>query len=212
MKTAVHQAVLMNVEKMEFTTTFSERVLEALKVQKRNKTWLAEQIGISKQAMNYLLNHSMVPKYVPEISDLLNINPEWLKTGQGDMKISPSGSVKKIPIFPMDNIEGACINPEEYIVVSSSSCPDSCFAVALDSSSMEPVFSQNSVLVFDRSIKPGNTDYVLFRTKKNEIKFRQYFKDGNDIYLKPINPGYSSFDNEKVEILGVLIESRNHFR
>src|SRR5438045_1937332 len=118
-------------------STFGIRVLDILQQQQRSKAWLAEKIGISKQAMNYLLNHSMVPKYIPEISEVLQINPVWLESGHGDMKVNQSEAVRAIPVQEMAHLgKDETVTPSDMIAIDPA-YPASCFATRLDSHSME---------------------------------------------------------------------------
>jgi len=199
----------------ESQSAFGERILMLLAQQKRSKSWLAEQIGISKQALNYLLNHSAKPKFSNEIAAVLEVSPEWLRTGKGAFisLINDDSHVYKIPLFGMD-----AIGKKENIqivesIIADSSYPLSCFAVKLENASMEPNFNQDSILIFDPNKNPRSGDFIIFSVNAtNQVFFRQYFSDGDDIYLKSIDAMYTNFKNEKITVHGVLIESRNQFR
>src|ERR1700735_1444031 len=79
---------------------FGERILMTLEYQRRSKSWLAEQIGISKQAINYLLKHSSNPKYVNEIAGALEVSPEWLLSGKKSGRIfEEQTGVVRIPVL-----------------------------------------------------------------------------------------------------------------
>lgn len=198
-------------------SSFSQRIELILNQQKRNKVWLAEKIGISKQAMNYILNKSGKPKYIMEIADALGVNPEWLASGQGCFTIQFNNQygVRQIPLFDLSNFMEA--NPKnletaEQVSIDPSYPPE-CFAIQLDNTSMEPYFNQNSILIFDPSRQAKNGDYVIFSLENsNKSLFRQYFSDGSDTYLKAIDPMYNSIKNKNIIIQGILIESRNHFK
>lgn len=196
---------------------FGERVLMLLQQQKRSKAWLAEQIGISKQAMNYLLNCSAKPKYVNEIASALEANPEWLRTGKGTFLIlsNDDTGIRQIPLLNMESIGKADqenIKPLSTITADQA-YPRSCFAVTLENTSMEPTFNQGSILIFDPSKKPRGGDYIIFSVETTkQVFFRQYYSDGDDIYLKSVDTMYKNFKNEKITIHGVLIESRNQFK
>jgi transcriptional regulator with XRE-family HTH domain len=131
---------------------FGERIAMLLQQQKRSKAWLANKIGLSKQALNYLLNSSAKPKYVNEISAALEANPEWLRTGKGTFLIlsNDDQGIRQIPLL---NIEAIGKADQEKIkslgtVTADQAYPSSCFAVKLENTSMEPTFNlKNHVVV-----------------------------------------------------------------
>ena len=54
---------------------FGTRVEFLLQKQGISKNWVADKLGITKQALNYLLKHSVKPKYVPILAEILKVNP-----------------------------------------------------------------------------------------------------------------------------------------
>lgn len=197
---------------------FGGRVLLTLNQQGRSKAWLAEKIGISKQAINYLLNHASSPKYVNEIAAILEVSPEWLLLGKGSRLVysKKDAGIISIPILSLRDIPQFIrhndVNlSDQFTHISQNSTSNSCFAAILDNSCMEPLFNQGTLLIFNPDIAPKNGDYVIFSCD-NEILFRQYFIDGKEIYLKSIDTMFKSFKQNDIEIFGVLIESRNHFK
>lgn len=196
---------------------FNSRVLATLKAQRKTKTWLAKEIGVSKQAMNYLLHHSSVPKYINEIAKALAVTPEWLLFGRGARfsRTSDVNKIMEVPIFDMQNI--CTFIKDRDINIARSFTPmllppfGDVFAVILDSTSMEPLFTHGTVLFFNASYTAHNADYVLF-SKDNTAFFRQFFIDGKDVYLKAADPMFQPFTGNDITIYGVLIESRLLFK
>lgn len=190
--------------------TFSDRVLMVLHQQKRSKAWLAEQIGISKQALNYILMRSSKKKCMNEIAVALEVNPEWLKTGKGAMVIHlhTRSDIKFIPVLSIESLASYAANT---IAVSADYASD-CFAVVLNNHSMEPLFTSGSLLIFDPSKKAKNGDFVLFSLAQDKtIYFRQFFKEGQDYYFKAVATMYETMKHSDMTLHGVLIESRHHF-
>lgn len=199
--------------------TFGNRVLSVLEQQRRTKAWLADEIGISKQAINYLLNHSSTPKYVNEIATALEINPEWLLLGKGARQthLEADVGITRIPIVPMQNIPDFLHTKNidfsnAYTHITTHSNLHSYFATILENSSMEPLFNHGTLLIFNSEIKPKNGDYIIFLNEDKDIFFRQYFIEGKEIYLKAIDTMFKAFKAIDITILGVLIESRNLFK
>lgn len=211
-----------NILKIEQLSTadkdigFGGRILLVLEQQRRSKLWLAEQIGISKQAINYLLKRSSTPKYVNEIAAALEISPEWLMFGKGSQQVisEKNSGIIQIPILSSQDLPSFIKNKNistEYTHISQSAASPACYATMLEDSSMEPIFSQGTLLIFNPDLTPKNGDYVIF-SHDDGIFFRQYFVDGKVIFLKAVDTMYQTFKNDGVVILGVLIESRKHFK
>jgi len=199
--------------------TFGERILLMLEYQKKSKTWLADQIGLSKQAVNYLLKHSSTPRYVNEIAAALEISPEWLLTGKKSFQIlEEQAGICRIPILATEDIPVFLKNrssdlTNDFTHVTQRADSASCFATKLENSSMEPLFHQGTLLIFNSELKPKNGDFIIYNNKKDkEVFFRQYFIDGKDIYLKAIDTMFNNFKSTEIVTLGVLIESRNIFK
>lgn len=73
-------------------------------------------------------------------------------------------------------------------------------------SSYEPKFPANAFLIFDRSITPTDTHYVLVHDKaKEKVSLMQYFYDGNNEYISTLQEDQKNiFDPEHSTFLGVL--------
>ncbi|MCE3237371.1 MAG: SOS-response transcriptional repressors (RecA-mediated autopeptidase) [Gammaproteobacteria bacterium] len=201
---------------------FSERVLLILKQQNKSKAWLAQQIGISNQALQYVLKCSSNPrtKYVIEIATALEVSPEWLLFGKGNRQSlsEESTEIARIPILPLNHVplftqKDSGLLTDEFTHITLSS-PCSCFATLLENSCMEPFFQRGTLLLFNSLGNPRNGDYVIFSlAKNNDVLFREYFREGKTTYFKAMNPLYESYKcNNPATIFGVLIESRNHFK
>ncbi|HVV68481.1 MAG TPA: S24 family peptidase [Gammaproteobacteria bacterium] len=79
---------------------------------------------------------------------------------------------------------------------------------------MEPAFQVGALLIFDPERQPRDRSYILVRLEENNrYFFRQLIIDGNDHYLKPLNPDLSLFKmrflDKKDQVIACLIESRN---
>jgi len=58
----------------------ADYILEVLNSQERQKSWLADKVNISKQAMNYKFkNNSFTAEELFEITKVLNINLEEMR-------------------------------------------------------------------------------------------------------------------------------------
>ena len=65
--------------------TLADRVRVELSKKRVSQQWLAEQVGVSQQAIAKVVNgETKSPKNILEIATALNVDPHWLKTGEGD--------------------------------------------------------------------------------------------------------------------------------
>ena len=200
--------------------TFKDRVNAILDGMNRSKAWLAEGIGISRQALNYLLANTNGGKYISQIAEILNVNPEWLSSGQGDLALTTISS-NTIPLIKLKNVSswlnGALDELYETIPAECHETNDT-FAIILDNSSMEEEFAKDSVLIFRPSTKPSNGDYVLARLnidnhhQEPNFIFRKYVTDGSGVYLKALDSTFRTITaQDNFDIIALLIEQRRRF-
>lgn len=78
---------------------FHDRIELLLSQRGTSKVWLANELNLSRQALNYILNSKASEKYITEIAKLFDVYPEWLKTGRGKMKLPIAGNEFKIDVF-----------------------------------------------------------------------------------------------------------------
>jgi SOS-response transcriptional repressor LexA len=88
------------------------------------------------------------------------------------------------------------------------------FAVEIDTDSLVPVFYKNSIVVIDPAVQPKDLDYIFCLIGNNVIPlFRQYFSEGSNHFLKPINPTYGKMISiKKFKTIGVVVKSIEHYR
>ena len=192
---------------------FGQRVAYAIETNGLSKAWIAEKLGISKQALNYLLKHSINPKFVDEFAELLKLDPKWLETGEG----SPSIRTKEtrqpvataIPIITKAELLTPTKNSDKAkeTIDFSRGNVETFIAYKLEDDSNFPPFIERSILIFDIKKKPKNEDFVLLIIE-NDVFVRQYLVDGNNICYKAGNGGHKTFINPKAALLGVLVEVR----
>lgn len=64
--------------------TLADRVRVELSKKRVSQQWLAEQVGVSQQAIAKVVNgETRSPKNILEIANALGVNAHWLKTGEG---------------------------------------------------------------------------------------------------------------------------------
>jgi SOS-response transcriptional repressor LexA len=204
---------------------FQDRVRTILLQLKRTKAWLAVEMGISKQNLNYLLNHATKIKHIDSLSRTLNINPQWLMHGTGPVNLSSEHKQphhRVIPLMPWPKkvspvfAESLGQKPTVHqpCLIGELNLPANCFAMHLKCRSMEPHFRIGSLLIFDPNRAPQNKDYVVAGySESGDLVFRQYIahEDGrlslhflNRNEIKDTNSG--SF-----KVYGVLVQKRLNY-
>jgi hypothetical protein len=192
---------------------FGQRVAYAIGARGVSKVWVADKLGISKQALNYLLKHSVKPKFVDEFSELLSLDPKWLETGAGCPVVSTIKEKVFIPsaIPIMTKLE--LFQPEKLDMSKRELIDFPCdnekafFAYKLDDDSSFPPFIEGSILIFDAAKQPMNEDYVLAIIEQ-DVFVRQYLFDNKNVCYKAGNYRYPTFINPLARLLGVLVEAR----
>lgn len=88
---------------------------------------------------------------------------------------------------------------------------DKSFALVIPTDSFGIAFRKGSLIISDPNIKPKDGDLALLTLEEDKnILLRQILKDGNDIYLRSINPEIKGTHliSEKHEFLGTIVETR----
>lgn len=192
---------------------FGQRVAYVIETSGLSKAWIADKLGISKQALNYLLKHAINPKFVDEFADLLKLDPKWLETGEGSpsirMKETRQSAVKTIPIVTKADLLSPTksFDKSRKTIEFSRNNVETFTAYKLEDDSNFPPFIEGSILIFDTTKQPENEDFVLLIIE-NDVFVRQYVIDGNNICYKAGNGEHKLFINPKVTLLGVLVEAR----
>lgn len=86
------------------------------------------------------------------------------------------------------------------------------FALRVEGDSMEPDFPPGMLLIVEPEMSPLPGDYVIARNGGGAT-FKQLTRDGNDWFLKPLNPRYPIKPlPEDAVIIGVVREAVRKFR
>ncbi len=88
------------------------------------------------------------------------------------------------------------------------------YALAAKGEAMAPYFIEGTKLIIDPACKPNDRDFVVICPKgQNRATLKQLFYDGDDIYLKPLNPEFKTARMDGSDkLLGVMIQARIDFR
>lgn len=105
-------------------------------------------------------------------------------------------------------------NREELILENNAS--SATFAIEMTGSSMEPLFPDGCLLIFDGNKTAKDRDCVLVYLKKyNQFSFKRVLIDGNISWVKSINPDFNDIPGirltEDDRIIAALLEARIKF-
>ena len=146
---------------------FGQRVAYVIETKGISKAWVAEKLGISKQALNYLLKHSIKPKFIDEFAELLELDPDWLETGIGNPVIRMQSNKTRNTTTLLIRIKSDILKPahairhaQESIDFSSDNLADY-IAYKLEDDSNFPPFIEGSILIFNMPKQPTSGDHVL---------------------------------------------------
>jgi len=102
-----------------------------------------------------------------------------------------------------------------HINIDLAVSPES-FAYSISGNAMEPQFPDNTIIIIDPEFTPENLDHVLVIPNGKKIPvFRQIFRDGEEAYLKTLNPTFNEFikmNNSSHEIIGVMVQAIRSFK
>ena len=92
------------------------------------------------------------------------------------------------------------------------------FALRIEGDSMEPEFSQGDFIIVDPAVQPETGRYVVAKTNNGngnngEATFKQFVRDGNSVFLRPLNDKYPLMDmtGKKFKIVGCVVQKTKEY-
>lgn len=206
---------------MSLNYTIGERIQLKRKQFGMTQTELAKKLGITHAAVHQWESDLSSPNAINLIAllKIFDCSAEWLLQGIGiDSKSYDADNIMKIPVFTDEeilNAEKVNRNKQEWVVCSGN-ISEHCFAYRIGNHSMLPVFLNDDIVVIDPKRQPETDGFVLVAVA-DTIFVRKYIVDKIDknqtrFSLVPLNSDYSviSWNEEKIEILGTVIEHRSY--
>jgi transcriptional regulator with XRE-family HTH domain len=211
--------------------TFVSDILKALMLKKSIKTaQLARAIKVPRQTLQRIVSGSSPNPHdstLEPIANYFNVSVSQIK-GEKELPSSLSffptvffeKDVYKIPVLKWDNldrIKQAHANDTLEKIAITSDINKNSFGLVLSDSSMAPFFTKGTILIIDPERDYRDRSFILAKLgEENLFLFRQILIDGQFKYLKPLSPDLNKFEmrifnNNKDEVLGVLIEARKHY-
>jgi transcriptional regulator with XRE-family HTH domain len=197
-------------------------------------TELSKLTGLPTSTISRLRSNSTESS--PNLSSLIPIADFFRVTlsqliGEDPINKSVYGTFKPskltkipLPVLCADNItkfvEHRCLKTDFYLDVPlieiDFQLSEKSFAYFLQGNAMEPQFPDRTLLIIDPEANIENLDHVLvIPTGKKIPIFRQVMIDGDEKYLRTLNPTFNEFvkfDEEAYNSLGVMVQSRQTFK
>lgn len=218
--------------KSEKQTPYGARLEHAIDLANSNQSALAQTIGVKQQSISSLVNSGASSRYTVSIAQALNVDANWLATGEGsprqtwetNVSIAKYGqSIKYVPVISFVQAgewrEAIAQEASEYEAVSGIMSADT-FALDIRGTSMYPEFKEGERIIVDPHVQPNPSDYVIAQNGKTEATFKKYRprglnEKGEEVFeLVPLNPDFPTLysDREKIVIIGTVIEHIRKFR
>ncbi|WP_412758173.1 LexA family protein [Legionella bozemanae] len=186
---------------------------------------LARLTGIPQPTIHHILTGSTRnprKKALEELSRYFSVSINEL-TGQEPLPaVIPDAVKENLQISTIPVIEWASLKtwPSTTIKTQDSQeilidkkIDNNSFALVMPDTSMEPLFQQNSLLIFDSGKTPKDRDFVIvYLSKEDIVAFNRLFIENNTSYLRQgLEDGslkLTKLDKPNDRILGTLIEAR----
>lgn len=189
---------------------------------------VSRQTNIPQPTLHHLLSgNTKKPrgKVLEKLAQFFSISMAQL-TGEKPLYSKIPSEIKKtlgiatVPIISWNNllewpIQDYSFNQE---ILLDKEVSNYSYALKMDSSNLEPIFPQDSLLIFDFEKKPKDRDYILLYCfqEKRFILNKLFIEESGD-YIKaeqfPTKVQLLKINREKDKFLGTLIEVRlqTHF-
>ncbi|MDZ5601712.1 S24 family peptidase [Pseudomonas sp. RP23018S] len=187
---------------------------------------LAEHMGVSQGGVAHWLSGRREPslEVISQVLSYLGLPQMGI-----EMDIHPDSNVRMAPqpsrsfSYPEISWVQAGIAREATEVLNVALCPhhssdvwagDDAFWLRVTGSSMTstsgPSFPEGTLVLVAPDIEPRPGQFVVARMlTTNEATFKQLARDAGDLYLRPLNPAYSTkLLDESWEIVGTVLDGK----
>lgn len=125
--------------------------------------------------------------------------------------------ITRVPLINMtDSVDwqnSKNINDDTQYIICDCIVSESAFAVRVEDVTMAPQFQPGTILIVDPNRNAKDRDFVIAHNKEHRnATFKQLLIDGDEQYLKPINPDFrTSPISDDHMILGTVVRGRQDF-
>lgn len=198
-------------------SAFSDRLRYAIEADGRTKTAIAEAIGVHPPALSRWLKGSPPEMtHATKIAKVLNVNVQWLLTGEGEMVEIQAASNARIlesvadiftgtvPVISWAHA-GAAASYEELPPHWQDRIPTMCksaraFGLIVEGDSMTPQCLPGDIVTVDPDIELRNGCLVVAKMKNDGVMLRRFTRiDSGRVKLIAYNTLYPSTEHELAE-------------
>lgn len=132
----------------------------------------------------------------------LRTSPDWLLNGRGEPESEDFLEIGTIRIPLISWVQaGAAVEvfdpyskgAAEDWITSGATVGSRAFALRVNGDSMEPLIPEGSIVIVDPDVEPVNGSIVVARFEEaREATLKKLVIDGDERWLKPLNPAYSA--------------------
>lgn len=190
-----------------------------------SKKWtikaLSEKSGVAIGTIQKLITDPLCNPTISSlkaISEALDSNVSFLL---GDVSYSESGRYE-VSLFELDDIKA---NNDKLIIDQSKALTviktnirvnQNAFAIEMSDKSMEPMFQEGTILIFDQDITFHDHSFVLINFKgSDKLAFKQVIIDTPNLYATVLNPLTKDVSVKLLDradkIVATLIQSQYNF-
>lgn len=180
--------------------------------------------------------------HTPLLAEVLGVTATWLASGRGPKLVtdlaaavavtataigtlSDSSGVRPAPAFRGRVPVISAVQAGHFTEVVDNFSPGDAdewlevgvqvnrhtFALIVEGDSMEPEFTAGMRIVVEPDISPEVGDFVVAKNG-DHATLKKLVRDGNDFYLKPLNPRYPIKPLGDATIIGVVREAHRKYR
>lgn len=220
---------------------FGNRLRQCRKAAGLTQTQLGERAGVKQATISKIERGEQDESAkVPLLADVLGVSASWLATGEGPQSVTElaasisatvtsAGTMQqnirsapalrgKVPVISsvqagnltevFDNFQPG--DADEWIQTSAPVNRHT-FALIVEGDSMEPVFTAGMRIVVEPDIEANVGEYVIAGNGE-QATLKKLVRDGNDLYLQPLNPRYPIKPLGDAKIIGVVRSATIIFR
>ncbi len=182
---------------------------------------ISGQFDLKYEDMLDLGQHIINDRDPEEYFDMNKSLPDGVSFGKGTRIPKP----RNIPIISwvqagvwseiVDQFEPG--DADNFVIVFRNA-GNNTFALRIVGDSMEPEFTSGDIIVVDPAVRPETSKFVIAKIKSDneengEATLKQFIRDGNHVYLKPINDKYELMDmtGKDFTIVGCVVSKTKEY-
>ena len=204
----------------QIISTLSNNLIKLLKLSRTNEAELARKLNITYNTIHRLVSGTTSdPKLstLNQIAKYFNVSLDMLLSDQSKFHGLDGERPRFVPIFTWEAIKSNNFmrdfnyeNWEKWLPIATNEkniINDNCYALA-STKSMQPRFPIGTTFIIKPDEPPIDGDLIIIKFKDDQsVSLRELIIDSPEWQLCPISPGSKNLilDNEKIEIIGVVI-------